>query len=446
MPTVVVGAGPAGLFTAIALARRGRRIVVVDRDPGPSPSGEWRRRGVMQFEHAHTFRGPAVEAMQDEMPDALDALRRAGARVVTAEDGTPVVLHSRRTLFERVLREIACREPTLTMRTGHADGVRCEAGRAVGVHVGGDVIPADVVVDASGRASRVMRDPTHHKPEGGPCGAAYVTRQYRLADAADPGPVNSPVGLSLSLGGYFAVAFLHDGGHFSVTITHDGTDPRMHALRHREVFEAAVRAVPMLDEWIDPRRAEPLTPVLPGGRLYNSYRGQLDDTGRPVLPGLIRIGDSVCTTTPLAGRGVSLAFRQAQALATLLARDSDTDAATVDFDAWCRTHIRPWFLDHVHCDGDRLRRWAGGGVDLDRPLPSDLVVAAAAADPGLRPLVAPYDRMAALPESLDAHQGRAKAVYATGWRPPVAPGPDREELAALCLQLSERLESAFARV
>lgn len=450
MPTVVVGAGPAGLFTAIALARRGRRVVVVDRDPGPGQKGPWRRRGVMQFEHAHTFRGPAVEALQAEMPDALHVLQQAGARIVAADDGTPVALHSRRSLFERVLRETACRQPRLTLLTGHVDAVRREGGRVGGVHVesnvGRSVVPADLVIDASGRASRVMRDLGNERGEGGPCGASYVSRQYRLVEGADPGPVNSPVGLSLSLEGYFAVAFPHDGGHFSITITHDGTDPRLHALRHNEVFEAAVRAIPMLAEWVDPGRARPTTRALPGGRLHNSYRGQLDDAGRPQLPGLVRVGDSVCTTTPLAGRGVTLAFWQAQALVGYLTRDSDADTATVEFDSWCRTHVRPWFLDHVHCDGDRLRRWAGGGIDLDRPLPSDLVVAAAAADPAMRPEVTPYDRMAALPASLDPLQERARAVYATGWRPPVAAGPDREELAVLCRELSSRTDSALTPV
>jgi 2-polyprenyl-6-methoxyphenol hydroxylase-like FAD-dependent oxidoreductase len=38
MQTAIVGAGPAGLFTAIALARRGHRVTLVDRDPGPPPA------------------------------------------------------------------------------------------------------------------------------------------------------------------------------------------------------------------------------------------------------------------------------------------------------------------------------------------------------------------------------------------------------------------------
>ncbi len=45
MRTVVVGAGPTGLFTAIALARRGREVVIVDRDPGPPDRATvWQRK------------------------------------------------------------------------------------------------------------------------------------------------------------------------------------------------------------------------------------------------------------------------------------------------------------------------------------------------------------------------------------------------------------------
>ena len=87
MQIVVVGAGPAGLFSAIALARRGHRITVVDRDPGPPPHGSWQRKGVMQFHHAHTLRGPVVDALRDEMPDVLHRLTDAGAVIAWAPDG-----------------------------------------------------------------------------------------------------------------------------------------------------------------------------------------------------------------------------------------------------------------------------------------------------------------------------------------------------------------------
>ncbi|KMO83295.1 FAD-dependent oxidoreductase [Mycolicibacterium chubuense] len=432
MTTVVVGAGPTGLFTAIALARRGHDVLVIDRDPGPAGNLTWRRRGVMQFAHAHTFRGPVVDALQAEIPGGVDLLVGAGATVVRADDGTAVALRCRRELFERVLRAVASRQHRLTMVTGHVDRVVLDGHRAVGVRVHGTRVSADLVIDASGRAGRMSRG-VGHVGESAPCGAAYVTRQYRLRDVTAGGPVNGPIGLSLSLSGYFAVAFVHDNGTFSITITHDGTDPRLRLLRHAAVHEAAVRAIPMLAEWID--RAEPITPVLPGAGLHNSYRQQVDDNGRPMVPGLIAVGDSVCTTTPLAGRGVTLAFRQAQALVELLhRRPRDPVTVAVQFDAWCRDHVRPWFLDHVHCDGERLRRWAGGDIDLRRRLPSDLVVAAAGADASLRAEVAAYERMQALPSDLDRLQQRALAVYASGWRPPLAAGPTRAELGELCAQ------------
>jgi hypothetical protein len=233
----------------------------------------------------------------------------------------------------------------------------------------------------------------------------------------------------LSLPGYAAIAFLHDNRAFSVTFVHDGGDKRLRALRHDDVFEAAVRAVPMLSEWIEPARSAPITAVLPGGRLYNSYRGQLDDAQRPITPGMISVGDTVCTTTPLAGRGVSLALLQARELVRILVRERDIDSATVEFDRWCADQIRPWFDDHRYVDADRVRRWSGEDVDLSRPLPSDLIVAAAEADSALRKTVGPYVTMDALPASLIRAHDRAREIYAAGWRPQVPDGPTREELS-----------------
>jgi len=430
--TVVVGAGPTGLFTAIALARRGHHVCVVDRDAGPPAAGApWRRKGVMQFHHAHTFRRQVVDALQAEMPDVLDDLTAAGATVATLPDHGPVALLCRRILFEQVLRRTADAQQGVALVTGHVDTLVQEHGRAAGITVDGRTVTGDVIIDASGRASRFtgdVRPPT----EGGNCGAVYVTRQYRLRRGASPGPVNSPIGLSFGLSGYLAIAFVHDGGHFSITFTHDGSDTRLRRLRHDEVFDDAVRAIPALAEWIDPARSQPISAALPGGRLYNTYRGQLDQAGRPVLPGLVAVGDAVCTTTPLAGRGVALALMQARELIRTLDRHrADISYATIEFDRWCEDHIRPWFDDHRDVDADRMRRWSGGDVDLHRPLPSDLIVAAAEADPALREIVGPYSSMDALPVSLAPAEAHARALFATGWRPSFPAGPTRDELSAV---------------
>ena len=135
----------------------------------------------------------------------------------------------------------------------------------------------------------------------------------------------------------------------------------------------------------------PVTPVLPGGRLYNSYRGQLNDAGRVVLDGLIYTGDAVCTTNPAAGRGVTTSLLQARQLISLLAEHGrDFTACSLAFDQWCAGHIKPWFEDHVYWDADLIRRWSGQDVDLTRPLPPDLIIAAGQADPQLAKAVGPY--------------------------------------------------------
>ena len=437
MRTVIVGAGPTGLFTAIALARNGRRVVVIDRDPGPPPQAVWHRKGVMQFHHAHTFRGPVVEMLKAEMPDVLGDLVAAGAVVAAAPGGRPAALLCRRMTFDRVLRNAAANEPRVTLATGHADRLLRERGRAVGVEVDNVNVAADLVVDASGRASRFTNS-VRLPADGGDCGATYVTRQYELHAEASAGPVNSPIGLTLSLPGYWAIAFVHDKRTVSIGITHDGTDRRLRHLRFDRVFTKAVRAIPQLSDWIDPMRSRPVTPVLPGGRLYNSYRGQLDDSGRPVLPGLISVGDAVCTTTPLAGRGVTLGLLQARELVRVLKEHgSDTGSATMDFDGWCMENIWPWFDDHRHVDAERMHRWSGADVDPGRPLPSDLIVAAADADPRLHRIVDPYARMDALPASLAPARPRAQEIFESGWRPAVPAGPSRDELAELCSASAE---------
>jgi hypothetical protein len=100
-------------------------------------------------------------------------------------------------------------------------------------------------------------------------------------------------------------------------------------------------------------------------------------------------------------------------------------------DAWCTEQIKPWVDDHVQMDDATQRRWAGEDIDLSRPLPSDLILAAASAEPDLAPATFGYLGMNALPASLRTIEPQARARYATGWRPPVPPGPDRDELAAI---------------
>ncbi len=79
MKVLVLGSGPTGMLTAAALVERGHEVTSVDRDPGPAADGTWRRRGVMQFEHAHGFRPQVADVLQRRWPAAYDAWTVAGA-------------------------------------------------------------------------------------------------------------------------------------------------------------------------------------------------------------------------------------------------------------------------------------------------------------------------------------------------------------------------------
>src|SRR4051794_34367360 len=111
MKVLVLGSGPTGMLTGAALAERGHEVTSVDRDPGPAADGTWRRRGVMQFDHAHGLRPQVADVLQRRWPSAYDGWMGAGAEpmLVEAPDGgtTTIGSRSRRSVLERALRSVA---------------------------------------------------------------------------------------------------------------------------------------------------------------------------------------------------------------------------------------------------------------------------------------------------------------------------------------------------
>jgi len=424
------------LFIGTALARRGHAVTIIDRDPGPGPDGRWPRRGVMQFHHAHAFRGPVAEALIQELPDAYDRWLGAGAEPIKLP--TPggaeafMGVRSRRLTFERALRETAMAQKGLKIRQGHVDGVSSRRGKADGIWVDGLHLSAHLVIAASGRTGRVTKALRPPPASGGSCGIAYVDRQYQLHEGAEPGPLVNAIAWQATFDGYQVIIFVHEQGIFSVLLVRPTKDPGLVALRHQAAFEAACRAIPGLSDWTDPDRSRAISAVLPGGTLMNYYRGQTGPDGRLAMPGLIFAGDSVCTTTPNFGRGVATSLMQAQQLLNDLEEDRE-DLVTVGehFDAWCEENMKPWVDDHIRMDESQRRRWEGEDVDLSDRLPSDLIMAAGEVDTEIQSALGPYLAMEAGPSSLDAVEPRAHAVYAAGWRPHLPPGPSRRELAAI---------------
>jgi 2-polyprenyl-6-methoxyphenol hydroxylase-like FAD-dependent oxidoreductase len=427
MKALVAGGGPVGIYTAIALARRGHAVTLVDRDPGPNADGEWKRAGVMQFLHAHGWRPQVVAAIRAEMPDVAEALFAAGAQRMHPP-GLPEVeaMACRRSVVERTLRACAAQEDGLTWLTGHVDDIALNHGVATGLVVDGTTIPGDLVVVATGRASHLgeqLRGPV----EGGPCGFSYVSRMYQARDG-QPGydrffPSNE------TGPGYVSLVMGQDAGTHSVVIAYPSDTEEFAALRTNAGQDRAVRMIPNLIPWTDPERFEPITDALVGGHLTNTYRHQGPALGMPPARALYFVGDAVLTTNPAWGRNLALLLPHVQhLLASLDDPQQDLDDASMALDAWAEEHLRPWFLDHLHFDRTLLRRFTGDDIDLTDRIPSDVIVAAAEVDENLKPFAMMYSGMVAGPDILDAAEPRVRELLAEGWRPK-APGPTGPELA-----------------
>src|SRR5262245_43895979 len=177
---VVLGGGLAGLATARVLERHYPRVLVLERDErAETPFAEdafhaWERPGVAQFRHSHAFLARLRVVLLAHFPDVLDRLRAAGVREIGLAALTPptidlaprpddedvVLLAARRATLEWALRESLAGRPGIELREGvfvtglvgeRRNGARP---RVTGVRVGEDVLPAAIVVDATGRRSR----------------------------------------------------------------------------------------------------------------------------------------------------------------------------------------------------------------------------------------------------------------------------------------------------
>lgn len=419
MRVVVVGAGIVGLYCAARLAERGDDVVLVEQDVTDD------RRGVMQFRHPHFFR-PQVRMALEQVPWLWEAVLAAGAVPATIP-GMPSPdamsgIACRRAVLETAVRRAVDADPRIRVVPGEASDLVVAGDRVTGVVVDGDVVPADLVLCCTGRTGS-FGDQWRPTTEGGPCGQSYVSRMYRYADGVDVFPQHFPMG---AMGpGYLTIAFPQDDATLSALIVRTTADKELAGLRDNAAFERVVAAIPNLAPWTDPASFVPITDVMMGGLLTNTYRGQVLD-GAP--SGLFFVGDTVSTTNPAAGRGATLGLQQAGALLDLLDAQ-EPDAARLAFDAWCEDSIRPWYDDHVRNDAWFLKRCVGEELDFDQPLPSDLICDAAAVEPALEEAAGGFRAMMAPPAVLRAVEEKARAVYQSGWRPPVS-GPSRAELAA----------------
>jgi 2-polyprenyl-6-methoxyphenol hydroxylase-like FAD-dependent oxidoreductase len=478
---VVVGGGVAGLASALALARQGRSVTVLERDATPLPADAeeafaWDRRGAPQVRHSHAFLARLHTLLRDHYPDVLEALLAAGATeqrfgqhlpptmvgfVPEPGDEDLVMLCCRRTTFEWVLRRAVLAEGRVDLRTGASARGLLAAGdadagsplRVTGVRLDSGVdVPAALTVVAAGRRSAL---PDWLLELGAPempeelddTGIVYLSRFYRRRDAAPPPAQSAAVGGDL---GYLKYGvFAGDNRTFSITLAVPVADDELRRLLSEPAaFEATARSLTPAAEWLAGAPTA-ITGVHVMAGLVNRWRDMVVD-GRPLAVGLHPVGDAQVCTNPLYGRGCTTGFWHAHLMAEAVhAHPGDPFAQALVLDAATRKHLLPWYRASVSQDAEARRvaaaLLAGEDPDADQSDPRAFVRAvfrdgllpALRRDPVvLRAFVRNFNLLSP-PEALIKDPDVSARVLAAwserGQRPPEEPtGPaSREDLLAL---------------
>ncbi|MGW0925435.1 hypothetical protein ACWD3J_41335 [Streptomyces sp. NPDC002755] len=217
----------------------------------------------------------------------------------------------------------------------------------------GRTLSADLVVDASGRSTRVpalLADcGVRVISERADAGFRYYTQHFRSPAGSVPPPTSWPVYHHDSLS---VVALPGDNDTWSLTLVTSQRDQELRVLGQRDAWRRVAALYPRVGHWMD---GEPVDGVLAMGSTATSHRRYVRD-GRPVVTGLVPVGDASATSNPQFGLGMTLGFRQA-----VLLRDSllavplrRPDELALHFAAETEAKISPVLAGLAQWDRERL--------------------------------------------------------------------------------------------
>ena len=323
----------AGLLAARALADHVGSVVVLERDrlpELPEPRGR-----VPQGRHLHLLLSAGLDRLRAWFPGIEDELAAAGAVPTDGygayvhqggayrargEWGRPVVSLTR-PLLEHVVRGRVAALPNVTIETGvRVDRLAVAGGRArrvTGVVVPGGERPADLVVDCSGRSSRLAHDLAERGLLVPPVTRVGIDIAYASCLLRRrPDDFEGTFVVTVDNPGSFrgGAVLPVEGDRWQVTLAGvHGDVPRPDDVGMRRFAESL--PTPVVARLLE--RCERLSPV-EAYRFPSSQRRHYEKV-RP-LPGLVTLGDAACSFDPIYGQGMTSAALQAEALGALVRR------------------------------------------------------------------------------------------------------------------------------
>lgn len=365
---VVIGSSAAGLLAAAAAVAAGASVTIVERDLlADTPMA---RPGVPQGRQPHVFLYRGLLAAEELLPDFRDDLLAAGAVALDTGDlawlgelgwspqGVPAypVYSTTRPLLETLLRRRVLDLPGVSLRDGsvvtglgrEVDGwtVTLSAGAWQGDHsqnadgtehpdgVGTpETLSADLVVDASGRNSRLLHWlggswPERVRVTEVDARIGYASRLYR--GSPDLGGIPGIVIMATPAEPVGALALPVEDGQWMVLAVGMG-DRR--PTRDPEDFDALLAGLRDPAVWQLVQQLEPVGDVAVHRQTGNRRRHYEDQPDWP--PGLVVVGDAFCAFNPVYGQGIAVAACEAVLLRDALRRSAgpgtkQSPAAAID--------------------------------------------------------------------------------------------------------------------
>jgi 2-polyprenyl-6-methoxyphenol hydroxylase-like FAD-dependent oxidoreductase len=326
-----------------------------------TPQGDAIRKGVPQIAHSHAMLMTGRQLIENFFPGfceeilSLGAVRNdltgdtvrhiSGVSHVRQPSKLPGLLASR-ALIEKVVRARLKTFQNVSIRT-EADvvglatdmitrsvtGVRL---RSAPESIDGEVINADMVVDASGRGSRL---PEWLRLQGWPApeeerikvDIAYTSQWLRRV----PGQFNGTASIAISGTRRGAIVLAQEHNRWVLTLATYGKNG---APTNEDEMRKFAQALPTPDISELLAKCEPITPATMMFFPHNQRRRY--EQLRDLPKGLLVCGDAFCSFNPVYAQGMTVAAMQADALAKAL--QSRKNTSRYYFRAAARIIDTPW--------------------------------------------------------------------------------------------------------
>jgi 2-polyprenyl-6-methoxyphenol hydroxylase-like FAD-dependent oxidoreductase len=376
---VIAGARCAGASTAMLLARRGLRVLVVDparRGSDTLSTHALMRGGVLQL-----HRWGVLDAIRDaETPPIRKTTFHYGDEHIEVSikprDGMDALYAPRRTVLDSVLADAAeAAGAELVFGCSVVDLLRDRHGRVRGVTIAGADrrefdVAACIVIGADGLRSRVARIVGAEREHAARHASASIYRYYR----------------GLDLEGFHW--FYKMGASVGSIPTNDGDTcvfasvaPARFEASRKNGLEPLYREI--LNE-VSPMLADLVAGLEISGKL-RAFPGTPGFLRRAAGPGWALVGDAAYFKDPITAHGITDALRDAELLARAVVTGGDEALARYQstrdtlvkglFQITDRLASFEWDLDEAKADHLALSREMNAEVDVLRELDGDFVAA-----------------------------------------------------------------------